>query len=675
MPRPVARLCRVTRRLLEGMASALSRVKPRRPLTSAGRDLEIWTHEREPSWDQRRGESVGREARPCGGAMRVTPRAVSLPAGLAIVPFLISIAGSPPTDATWLQLSPSTSPAARFEHSAIYDPVRHRVIVFGGQVRVDNTTARDTNDVWVLPLDGSCNPSWHQLVPTAGSLPSARSDHSAVYDSDNDRMIVFGGEHGEDLNDEVGSLSFAQDSEHPTWTELTTSGGRQPCARSGHAAIYDPGNHQMMIHAGQYITTNSVEEEGQDTWTLALPANGPYLWTQVSRTADPFPFQSGNQCKCEEDGGNSFCPNEPHRFQYHGTIYDSGFLRMVIYGGWYAQTDQATSEVWGRAGGAQSWTGLFGASGPVRWNHRAVYDPLEHRMVFFGGFVGGDESVWTNAVGRINLDGSAAEISDFSVSGPLPTAREASTAVYDPVGRRMIVFGGKNGRRDTPGDTSGLLGDTWELLLSSSQDTTPPSAVSDMFVEAFSSTMISLDWTAPGDDGTAGPAAEYDLRRATTPITEANFAQATHLTTAAPHEPGCLEIFDATGLSPCTTYWFALKTRDAEGNWSAISNVVQRKTNCPPHHSAEVLADIPVRLELGTPQPSPARDATSIRYGVPAAAVGSSLDLSVYDVTGRRVFGTQLGVSRPGRFAVHWDLRATTGERVGPGVYFVRLRL
>jgi len=52
------------------------------------------------------------------------------------------------------------------------------------------------NDVWVLAnADGLGGPStWTQLSPIGGP-PSARGYHSAVYDAVNNRMMVFAGDH------------------------------------------------------------------------------------------------------------------------------------------------------------------------------------------------------------------------------------------------------------------------------------------------------------------------------------------------------------------------------------------------------------------------------------------------------------------------------------------------
>src|SRR2546428_14021195 len=46
------------------------------------------------------------------------------------------------------------------------------------------------NDVWTLALSGK--PTWSKLSPS-GIKPAARSFHTATYDPMRDRMIVFGG--------------------------------------------------------------------------------------------------------------------------------------------------------------------------------------------------------------------------------------------------------------------------------------------------------------------------------------------------------------------------------------------------------------------------------------------------------------------------------------------------
>src|SRR5439155_27297482 len=103
--------------------------------------------------------------------------------------WVLSLAGSP----AWNALAPAgRSPDARYRHTAIYDPAGDRMVVFGGNDR----TLR--NDVWALSLGGS--PAWSALL-AAGSSPAGRSDHAAIYDPVRDRMVVFGGYGGGYRND------------------------------------------------------------------------------------------------------------------------------------------------------------------------------------------------------------------------------------------------------------------------------------------------------------------------------------------------------------------------------------------------------------------------------------------------------------------------------------------
>lgn len=105
-------------------------------------------------------------------------------------------------------------------------------------------------------------------------------------------------------------------------------------------------------------------------------------------------------------------------------------------------------------------------------------------------------------------------------------------------------------------------------------DGTPPSAVNDLAAAASGLGRITLSWTATGDDGAVGTAASYDIRYATTAIlNDADFlvaAQAGGEPTPGPS--GTPEQFTVLGLSPNTTYFFALKALDNVGNASVVSN-------------------------------------------------------------------------------------------------------
>src|SRR6185436_4170238 len=81
-------------------------------------------------------------------------------------------------------------------------------------------------------------------------------------------------------------------------------------------------------------------------------------------------------------------------------------------------------------------------------------------------------------------------------------------------------------------------------------------------------------WSSPGDDSHVGRAVAYDMRVSTAPINEANFGSASPVDgVPAPAADGTAQQVVVRGLTPGTRYYFAIKTVDDAGNWSAISNV------------------------------------------------------------------------------------------------------
>ncbi len=111
-------------------------------------------------------------------------------------------------------------------------------------------------------------------------------------------------------------------------------------------------------------------------------------------------------------------------------------------------------------------------------------------------------------------------------------------------------------------------------------DNTAPAAVTDLATSNPTINSITLSWTAPGDDGSTGTAASYDIRYSTSEISEANWASATQVTSEpTPAVAGTGQSKTVSGLSSDTTYYFAMKTSDEVPNVSSLSNVVSRATS------------------------------------------------------------------------------------------------
>jgi hypothetical protein len=83
---------------------------------------------------------------------------------------------------------------------------------------------------------------------------------------------------------------------------------------------------------------------------------------------------------------------------------------------------------------------------------------------------------------------------------------------------------------------------------------------------------VTLEWTAPGDDGNVGTATAYELYVSTSPFSGPNGTLVPGMPT--PAVAGTRQSKLVTGLDPSTTYYFAIRAVDEAGNWSGMSNMV-----------------------------------------------------------------------------------------------------
>lgn len=164
-------------------------------------------------------------------------------------------------------------------------------------------------------------------------------------------------------------------------------------------------------------------------------------------------------------------------------------------------------------------------------------------------------------------NGQASAPDSFSVWGS-PVFTDSSWATFNPaLGSGSFASGGSW--------PDGYVG----AIDPAGADVTAPDAIPDLAVNAQTSTTLTLNWEAAYDD-VDQPVASYDLRRSTSTITEGNWSSATQLTgEPSPQVNPNEETFVDTGLSPSTTYYYAVKSADFSGNISALSNVASGTTS------------------------------------------------------------------------------------------------
>lgn len=169
-------------------------------------------------------------------------------------------------DLVLTELLPATrhSDLALGERTAVWDPVRGAVVAFGGSV------IGETSLHGITAVDG-----WS--TASVGTTPTL-TGMAAIYDPIDQAILAFGGRVSKDSN----ALMRLSSSPGAAWETLAVDGA--PTARAGAAAIYDPDNHRMIVDGGQSSGGKEPTPLG-DTWTLSLA--GPPVWTQLTPSGDP----------------------------------------------------------------------------------------------------------------------------------------------------------------------------------------------------------------------------------------------------------------------------------------------------------------------------------------------------------------------------------------------------
>jgi hypothetical protein len=271
---------------------------------------------------------------------------------------------------------------------------------------------------------------------------------------------------------------------------------------------------------------------------------------------------------------------------------------MVVFGGYGAAG--ALNDVWALSlSGTPTWSPITPSGTPPspRYWNSAIYDPIGDRMIVLGSTPPFDtpHEVW-----QLSFAPTPAW-SPIVAAGTVPSGmRSAMTAVLDQVGSRVLLFGGL-----------GIPGAVLSLNLVG-----PPSW-----------TQVSI--AGDGPIGRREHAAVFVPGRGM--IAFGGFRQA--------------------GI---------------EGPW-LLSDTWELRFG-------DATLDVPAtRLGVArlTAAPNPAQRSTTIEFMIAAT---SPVSLAVYDLSGRRVRALRSGSLAAGSHAVRWDLADDGGRRIAPGLYLVELR-
>ncbi|HEX5044354.1 MAG TPA: hypothetical protein VFV75_15715, partial [Candidatus Polarisedimenticolaceae bacterium] len=312
----------------------------------------------------------------------------------------------------WLDLPPLPG-GGRAEPAVTYDPVRHRTLVFGGcgGPGCDQDPAPLAGDLWAYDHRSG---AWSRPV-VSGSPPSPRMGAHALYDPVRDRVLLFGGRRwASDATPmlDVSALALAGT---PTWSTLVGT-GEVPAFPVGFTwAAYDSRRDRLLV--GTFAGTRlHVLDLATATWTSATTPSPPQPGHPIQRGGSVVLDPGGDRLLCFgglwEDGAARAFRNAvselrldaplldwvelqpagalPAPRAHQAVVYDPAGRRLLVQGGWWGSVygdafqDDDAWQLSLPPGGAMEWSALPAAGmGGERMGHGAVAIPGE--MAVFGG--------------------------------------------------------------------------------------------------------------------------------------------------------------------------------------------------------------------------------------------------------------------------------------------------
>jgi cysteine-rich repeat protein len=364
----------------------------------------------------------------------------------------------------WTQIPTAHSPGTRLDAAMAYDPIRHRIVLFGG---FSAFYAGYQGSTW--EYDGV---DWTLKNPANSPPPLAAA--AMTFDANRGHILLYGGISGDATE---GTATWDYDGN--TWTKLTPASN--PGVRSGHRMVWDAKNNVVVLVGGA-VNPNGSGGGGGDNhiWTWngtswsdrgAQSLLGTTAYDGLAVAFDPqrqvTVMWNGNQTNTYEWNGTTLSSvagtpvaGSGNSYNYIEFAYDVKRSQTILFGGYGLVSGSSTddfSTTWARTGTTWSQPAAF-AQPSARYRAGAAYDPMRKKVVLFGGGTDGtnndNSQTW-------ELDGSKwSQISPTTS----PPARAGFLMDYDAKTRTVMLFGGDGnvGTTFTPyADLWSYNGATW----------------------------------------------------------------------------------------------------------------------------------------------------------------------------------------------------------------------
>jgi N-acetylneuraminic acid mutarotase len=301
------------------------------------------------------------------------------------------------------------SPLPRSYVSMAYDSESDKIILFGGQTNDSSADFEVIDDTWAYDVT---NNAWTLMKTATG--PSGRGAADMAYDSESDRVILFGGARPSDLELED---TWAYDYNTNTWSFMA----KGPANHLGSRIAYDAESDRIILFGGYDIDTNTTFN---DTWAYDFNAN---TWTEMKPGVSPKPRN------------------------YAGLAYEAESDRTIMWGG--------GTTVWAYDYNTNTWQEMDSSGGPdLRVYTTLTYNAKADRIIMYGGGEVGNKDTWaydynTNTWTELKPATTPDNLSRFALA-------------YSSAADRVILFGGwnRNGQPQSWTWAYDLNANTWNEM-------------------------------------------------------------------------------------------------------------------------------------------------------------------------------------------------------------------
>lgn len=129
--------------------------------------------------------------------------------------------------------------------------------------------------------------------------------------------------------------------------------------------------------------------------------------------------------------------------------------------------------------------------------------------------------------------------------------------------------------------------------------------------------------------------------------------------------------YESYDMLPGRVYYWRIRTQFSDYSWNDYCQPWYFITTAATGVEDESLDRLPEQFELGQNFPNPFNPITTVEYNLPRSAF---VDLTIYDILGRKVRQLIDAEQASGAHSTIWDGTDDDGNLVAGGIYFYRLR-